>query len=67
MKDRLAMQCSQIHAGDAGTAKQFHGFPCVQNAEFAGDGGEFAGGHRMLVGGGAQAFGKGAKGSRSLG
>jgi hypothetical protein len=67
MKDRLAMQCSQIHAGDAGTPKQFHGFPCVKNAEIAGDGGEFAGGHRMLVGGGAQAFGKGAKGSRSLG
>ena len=66
MKDRLTMQCSKIHAGDAGTTKKFHGFPCVQNAEFACDGGEFAGGHRMLVGGGAQAFGKGTEGSRSL-
>jgi hypothetical protein len=66
MKDRLAMQCSKIHTGDAGTTEKFHGFPCVQNAEFTRDGGEFAGGHRMLVGGGAQAFGKGAKGSRSF-
>jgi hypothetical protein len=66
MKDRLAMQRSKIHAGDAGTPKKFHGFPCVQNTEFACDGGELAGWHRMLVGGGAQAFGKGAERSRSL-
>ena len=52
--------------GDAGAPKKFDRFPCVQHAEFACDGSEITGGHRMLVGGGAEAIGKGAKGSRSL-
>ena len=67
MKDGLAMHCSKIHAGDTGIPKKFDGFLCVQHAEFACDGSEFAGGHWLLVGGGAQPFGKGAEGSRSLG
>ena len=66
MKDGLAMQCGKIHAGDTGTPKKFDGFPCVQHAEFACNGSEFTGGHRLLVGGGAQAIGKGTKRSRSL-
>ena len=66
MKDGLAMQCGKIDAGDTGTPKKFDGFPCVQHAEFACNGSEIAGGHRLLVGGGAQAFGKGAEGRRSL-
>ena len=52
--------------GDAGAPKKFDGFPCVQHAEFACDGSELAGGHRMLVGGGAEAIGKGTEWSRAL-